>query len=48
MLISATQTPHIWLRNYANTAIFTITNLFMDDRIKAIYIKAPSDVSSWD
>jgi hypothetical protein len=42
MTISATQTPQVWLRNYANTAIFYINNIFMDDRIKAIYIKAPT------
>ncbi len=41
MSISATQTPNIYLRNYANTAIFYINNIFNDDRIKAIYIKAP-------
>lgn len=47
MAISATQTPNIWLRNYANTAIFDLDNLFMDARIKAIYLKAPADVTSW-
>jgi hypothetical protein len=47
MTISATQTPQVWLRNYANTAIFYINNIFMDDRIKAIYIKAPTEVTSW-
>lgn len=41
MTISATQTPQIWLRNYANSAIFYINYIFNDDRIKAIYIKAP-------
>ena len=45
MTISATQTPQIWLRNYANTAIFSINNIFMDNRIKAIYIQAPTDIS---
>ncbi len=47
LTISATQTPQIWLRNYANTAIFTINSIFDDDRIKAIYIKASSNVTSW-
>ena len=47
MTISATQTPQVWLRNYANTAIFYINYIFNDDRIKAIYIKAPVDVTSW-
>jgi hypothetical protein len=47
MTISATQTPQVWLRNYANSAIFTVDNLFIDDRIQAIYLEAPSDVSSW-
>ena len=42
MTIHATQTPQIWLRNYANTAIFYINNIFIDDRIKAIYVKAPT------
>ena len=48
MTISTTQTPNIWLRNYSNTAIFLLDNLFMDARITAIYIKAPVDVVSWD
>lgn len=49
MAISTTQTPNIWLRNYANTAIFDLGNLFMDSRIDAIYLVAPaSDVTSWD
>ena len=47
MSISATQTPNVWLRNYANTAIFYINYIFNDDRIKAIYIKAPVEVTSW-
>ena len=47
MTISATQTPNIYLRNYANTVIFSIGNVFLDDRIKAIYIKAPVEVTSW-
>ena len=47
MSISATQTPNIYLRNYANTVIFSIDNIFLDDRIKAIYIKAPIEVTSW-
>lgn len=48
MTISTTQTPNIWLRNYANTAIFDLDNLFMDARITSIYIKAPIDVTGWD
>jgi hypothetical protein len=47
MSISATQTPNVWLRKYANTAIFYINNIFNDDRIKAIYIKAPTDITGW-
>jgi hypothetical protein len=47
MSISATQTPSVWLRNYANTAIFSVNYIFNDDRVKAIYIKAPDDVTSW-
>jgi hypothetical protein len=42
MTIFATQTPQIWLRNYANSAIFYINNIFIDDRIKAIYLKVPA------
>ena len=38
----------MYLRNYANTVFFTIDNMFSDSRIKAIYIMAPSDVTSWD
>jgi len=45
MTISATQTPQVWLRNYANTAIFYVNNIFNDDRIKAIYLKAPAEAS---
>lgn len=49
MTISTTQTPSIWLRNYANTAIFLLDNIFMDERIKAIYLKAPAaDVTGWE
>ena len=49
MTITSTQTPNnIWLRNYANTAIFQLDNLFMDERIIAIYLVAPADVTSWD
>lgn len=48
MTITTTQTPNIWLRNYANTAIFQLDNLFMDARITAIYLVAPTDVTSWD
>lgn len=48
MTITTTQTPNIWLRNYANTAIFTLQSLFMDARITAIYLTAPADVTSWD
>jgi len=38
----------MYLRNYANTVIFTISNIFSDSRAQAIYILAPSDVLSWD
>ena len=50
MTVSATQTTdnNMYLRNYANTVIFTISRLFSDNRAKAIYIKAPSDVTVWD
>lgn len=48
MTIATTQTPNIWLRNYANTAIFTLQNIFMDGRITSIYLTAPADVISWD
>lgn len=46
--VQTTQTPNMYLRNYANTVIFTISNIFSDSRIKAIYVKAPADVSVWD
>jgi hypothetical protein len=46
--VATTQTPNMYLRNYANTVVFTITNLFSDSRIAAIYILAPADVTSWD
>jgi hypothetical protein len=46
--VTPTQTPTMYLRNYANTVVFTINNLFSDSRIRALYIKAPSDVTSWD
>lgn len=48
MAVVPTQTPNMYLRNYANTVIFTIGNIFSDSRIKAIYIKAPADVTVWD
>ena len=49
MTIDTTQTSGIWLRNYANTAIFSLDRIFMDSRIKTIYIVAPgSDVTHWD
>jgi hypothetical protein len=49
LAVSPTQTPSMYLRNYANTVIFTITDIFSDSRVKAIYIKAPtSDVTAWD
>lgn len=48
MTITPTQTPGYWLRNYANTAIFDITGLYIDPRIKAFYLSAPTDVSSFD
>jgi hypothetical protein len=46
--VQTTQTPSMYLRNYANTVIFSISNIFSDGRAKAIYIKAPADVTSWD
>lgn len=46
--VSPTQTPNMYLRNYANTVVFTINNIFSDSRMQAIYILAPSDVTSWD
>lgn len=48
MAVAPTQTPNMYLRNYANTVYFTISNLFSDSRMQAIYIRAPSDVLSWD
>lgn len=48
MDIETTQTSGIWLRNYANTAIFSLHRIFMDRRIQTIYIKAPADVTEWD
>lgn len=48
LTIATTQTPNMYLRNYANTVIFTISNVFSDSRMKAIYIMAPADVTSWD
>ena len=33
-----TQTPNYYLRNYANTVYFNITNILSDARIKAIYL----------
>ena len=48
MTIETTQTSGIWLRNYANTAIFSLHRIFMDSRIKSIYIVAPDDVTHWD
>ena len=41
MTIETTQTSGIWLRNYANTAIFSLHRIFMDKRIKNIYLVAP-------
>ena len=48
LTVATTQTPNMYLRNYANTVIFTISNIFSDSRMKAIYIQAPADVTSWD
>lgn len=48
LTIEPTQTPDIYLRNYANTAIFTISNIYVDERIKSIYIIAPDEVTEWD
>ena len=46
--VASTQTPDMYLRNYANTVIFTIDNLFSDSRVKAIYVEASSDATVWD
>ena len=48
LAVAATQTPSMYLRNYANTVIFTIGNIFSDSRVQAIYIKASTDVTVWD
>lgn len=48
MTVLPTQTPSMFLRNYANTVNFTINNLFSDPRTQAIYIQAPVDVTVWD
>ena len=48
MTITATQNTDVFLRNYANTVEIVLDNLFMDSRIKAIYIKAPAEVTHWD
>lgn len=48
MIITATQNEDVFLRNYANTVEIVLDNIFMDKRIKAIYIKAPSEVTHWD
>jgi hypothetical protein len=37
--VASTQTPNnMYLRNYANSVIFTINNIFSDSRMTAIYI----------
>jgi hypothetical protein len=48
MTVVPTQTPSMYLRNYANTAVFTISNIFSDSRMQAIYLLAPTDVTVWD
>ena len=48
LTVATTQTPSMYLRNYANTVIFTIGNLFSDSRVQAIYVKASTDVTVWD
>ena len=48
LAVATTQTPNMYLRNYANTVIFSISNMFSDSRIKAIYIEASTNATSWD
>ena len=48
MEIETTQTSGIWLRNYANTAIFKLHRIYMDTRIQNIYLVAPAEVTHWD
>lgn len=48
MEIVPTQSPNLFLRNYMNTATFTINGLYTDPYIKAFYIHAPKDVATWD
>jgi len=46
--VAPTQTPNYYLRNYANTVNFTISNVFSDSRVKAVYIKLSTDATVWD
>ncbi len=48
MIITPTQSPNLFLRNYMNTATFEIYGLYTDPYIKAFYLNAPSDVVTWD
>lgn len=48
MLITPTQTPNIFLRNYMNTVIITLDRLYESRFAKAFYIVAPADVLRWD
>lgn len=46
--ISPTQTPSIFLRNYANTVIMTLNYMYSHSAVQAFYIVPPSDVVSWE
>jgi hypothetical protein len=49
MLITATQTANnIFMRNYMNTAIIELNRLYLSKFIKAFYIIAPANVTTWD
>lgn len=48
MTITPTQTPNLFLRNYMNTAVITLSGLYTDQYVNAFYIRAPSDVVTWD
>jgi hypothetical protein len=48
MTLTPTQTPNIFLRNYANTVTFTLTRIYTSAFIRAFYIIPPADVTSWE
>lgn len=48
MSIAPTQTPSIFLRNYANTVIITLNYMYSHSSVKAFYIIPPSDIVSWE